>query len=320
MIPEPIRRTARALAEGNLVAFPTETVFGLGGDASNPAAVARIFETKGRPADHPLIVHVSDVELLAPLADGVADYALALARAFWPGPMTLIVRRSAAVHDVVTGGQSTVGVRVPSHPTAVQLLRQFEDLGGRGVAAPSANRFGRVSPTTADAVRAELGDILRPTDIILDGEQPEVGIESTIIDCTGPAPAVLRPGSITDEMITAVTGSALGERAAGIRVSGSLPSHYAPAAAVVLNETPRPGDGLIALRHLETPAGVVRLAAPESVDEFARTLYAALRAADDAGISRVVALEPPGPGVAVAIRDRLRRASNGRRSSSATER
>lgn len=320
MIPAPIRRAALALAEGNLVAFPTETVFGLGADASNPAAVARIFETKGRPADHPVIVHVSGVALLAPLADGVPEFALTLADAFWPGPMTLVVHRSAVVRDAVTGGQSTVGVRVPSHPTALLLLQEFENLGGRGVAAPSANRFGRVSPTTADAVRAELGDALRPTDLVLDGAQSEVGIESTIIDCTGEAPIVLRPGSITEEMITAVTGSARDERPSGIRVSGLLPSHYAPAAAVVLNEPPQPGDGFIALRHHDTPAGVVRLAAPTSVEEFAHTLYAALRAADEAGVHRIVAIEPLGLGIAVAIRDRLRRASHGDRSSAPIER
>ncbi len=301
---------ARALAAGHLVAFPTETVFGLGADAANPAAVARIFAAKGRPADHPLIVHVSDASLLDVLATEVPPYAHALAAAFWPGPMTLILPRSAAVSDAVTGGQPTVGVRVPSHPTALGLLQRFEQLGGRGVAAPSANRFGRVSPTTADAVRAELGDVLLPTDRILDGERSQVGIESTIIDCTGPAPVVLRPGSITDEQITAATGLALGERRSTIRVSGSLPSHYAPVATVILDERPRPGDGFIALHEHGTPEGVVRLAAPRTVDAYAHELYAALRAADEAGLRRVVAWQPSGGGVAVAVRDRLGRAAH----------
>jgi L-threonylcarbamoyladenylate synthase len=304
-------RAARALHNGHLVAFPTETVFGLGADAANPAAVARIFATKGRPADHPLIVHVSSAELIGELAADIPRFAHDLAAALWPGPLTLILERSAAVSDTVTGGQPTVGVRVPSHPVAMQLLRTFESLGGRGVAAPSANRFGRVSPTTAAAVRAELGALLGPHDLILDGDPSDVGIESTIVDCTGAAPVVLRPGSITDDIIVAVTGLALGEREAGIRVSGSLPAHYAPAATVVLDMAPQSGDGFIALADHDTPEGVVRLAAPGSADDFARELYAALRAADDAGLRRVVVMSPQGPGIAVAIRDRLWRASHG---------
>jgi L-threonylcarbamoyladenylate synthase len=314
MSTDPLARTAdaaRALRAGHLVAFPTETVFGLGADAANPAAVGRIFATKGRPADHPLIVHVSTAALLTELAAEIPAYAHALAAAFWPGPLTLILERSAAVSDAVTGGQPTVGVRVPSHPVAVELLREFESLGGRGVAAPSANRFGRVSPTTAAAVRAELGALMSPDDLILEGAPSDVGIESTIVDCTGAAPVVLRPGSITDDMIVAATGLTLGERDESIRVSGSLPAHYAPAATVVLDVAPHPGDGFIALAKHETPAGVVRLAAPGSPDEFARELYAALRAADEAGLTRVVVTSPPGPGIAVAIRDRLRRASHG---------
>ncbi len=313
MSTDPLARAARALRAGHLVAFPTETVFGLGADASNPDAVARIFTTKGRPADHPLIVHVSSAELLGELAAEIPPYAHALATAFWPGPLTLILERSATVPDAVTGGQPTVGVRVPSHPVAVQLLRELESLGGRGVAAPSANRFGRVSPTSAAAVRDELGALMSPHDLILEGAPSDVGIESTIVDCTGPAPVVLRPGSITDDMIVAVTGLALGERDASIRVSGSLPAHYAPAATVVLDVVPKPGDGFIALVEHETPAGVMRIAAPDSAEEFARELYAALRAADEAGLHRVVVVSPPGPGIAVAIRDRLRRASHGSR-------
>ena len=187
-----LARAARALADGRLVAFPTETVFGLGANALDPAAVARIFAAKGRPADHPLIVHVSDPALLDTLAIDVPEYARALAAAFWPGPLTLILPRSSVVPDAVTGGQPTVGVRVPSHPVALQLLRAFEALGGRGVAAPSANRFGRVSPTTAQAVRDELGEHLETGDLVVEGEPSSVGIESTIVDCTGPAPVILR--------------------------------------------------------------------------------------------------------------------------------
>lgn len=310
MTSEPVLRAARALREGHLVAFPTETVFGLGADAMNADAVARIFAAKGRPADHPLIVHVSSANLLTELAENLPDYARQLADAFWPGPLTLILRRSAAVPLAVTGGQETVGVRVPSHPTAVQLLRAFEGLGGRGVAAPSANRFGRVSPTTAAAVHAELADALLPGDLVLDGERSQVGIESTIVDCTGAAPVVLRPGAISAEQVAETTGLVLGAHSPGVRVSGSLPSHYAPTAIVLLDAPPQPGDGFIALREHATPAGVVRLADPETADDYAHELYAALRAADEAGIARVVAWQPAGPGVAVAVRDRLARASH----------
>jgi len=301
---------ARALADGRLVAFPTETVFGLGANALDPAAVARIFAAKGRPADHPLIVHVSDPALLDTLAVDVPDYARALAAGFWPGPLTLILARSPIVPDAVTGGQPTVGVRVPSHPVALELLRAFEALGGRGVAAPSANRFGRVSPTTAQAVRDELGDHLEPGDLVVEGEPSHVGIESTIVDGTGPAPVILRPGAITADMIEAATGLPLGAAHERIRVSGSLASHYAPTAAVELDAEPQPGDGLIALAEVPTPSGVVRLAAPATVDDYARELYAALREADARGLSRVVAVAPQGEGIAVAVRDRLQRASH----------
>lgn len=302
---------ARALAAGHLVAFPTETVFGLGADAFDPAAVARIFAAKGRPSDHPLIVHVSGAERLTELAAEVPPMAHDLARAFWPGPMTLILRRATAVPLEVTGGQQTVGVRVPSHPVALELLRAFEQLGGRGVAAPSANRFGRVSPTTAAAVRAELGAVLDAGDVILDGQQSDVGIESTIIDCTGVDPVILRPGAVTAAMVEAVTGRAVGQPTAGIRVSGSLPAHYAPEATVVVDGEPKAGDGLIALSSHPTPTGVTRLAAPETVKQYAHDLYAAMRAADEAGIRRVIAIVPHGQGIAAAIRDRLQRASHG---------
>jgi L-threonylcarbamoyladenylate synthase len=301
---------ARALVAGHLVAFPTETVFGLGADAFQPAAVARIFAAKGRPSDHPLIVHVSGADRLADLAAEVPPMAAALADAYWPGPMTLILRRAAGVPLSVTGGQETVGVRVPSHPVALELLRAFEALGGRGVAAPSANRFGRVSPTTAEAVRAELGAVLHAGDIILDGQQSDVGIESTIIDCTGIDPVILRPGAITTAMVEAAAGRAVGQASTGIRVSGSLPAHYAPDAVVVVDGEPQAGDGFIALGEHPTPSGVRRLASPSTVEQYAHDLYAALRAADEAGLRRVIAVAPTGEGIAAAIRDRLQRASH----------
>lgn len=305
-----VREAASALAGGSLVAFPTETVFGLGADAFNPAAVGRIFTAKGRPSNHPLIVHVSGVDRLRDVAAEVTPMAAALAEAFWPGPMTVILRRAEAVPLAVTGGQETIGVRVPNHQVALELLRAFEEIGGRGVAAPSANRFGRVSPTTAAAVRAELADVLDANDVILDGEQSAVGIESTIIDCTGPSPVILRPGAITTTMVEGATGLTLAQAATSVRVSGSLPSHYAPNAEVVVDGIPEPGDGLIAMREYATPAGVVRLAAPASPEEYAHDLYAALRAADAHGLPRVVAITPSGTGIVAAIRDRLARASH----------
>lgn len=304
-----IARAAHALKQGCLVAFPTETVYGLGADAENPEAVARIYRAKGRPADHPLIVHISTAQLLDQWANEVPDYARTLASDFWPGPMTLILSRSSRAGDFVTGGQDTVGLRVPSNEIARELLAEFVRLGGFGVAAPSANRFGKVSPTTAAAVREELNDFLDSSDIVLDGEQSEVGIESTIIDCTSEAPRILRPGAITQEMIERSTGLRVKDADTSIRVSGSLDSHYAPRAKVILNEQPLPGDGLIALSSVATEEGVVRLAEPRTNIEYATQLYSALRKADELGLSRVVAITPEGDDIALAIVDRLQRAS-----------
>ena len=323
-----VSSAASNLLVGNLVAFPTETVYGLGADACNADAVARIYSVKGRPADHPLIVHVGSMEGLADWADDVPGFAISLARDFWPGPMTLIMNRSGLAGDFVTGGQDTVGVRVPDHPVALGLLLAFAQVGGKGVAAPSANRFGNVSPTTAQAVADELSEYLGEADQILDGGPCEVGVESTIIDCTGDLPRILRPGAVTAEMITASTGLSVGgkftyseEDLAGItingkavereeiRVSGSLDSHYAPVATVVLDQSPVAGQGFIGMADVATPVGVVRLAAPKSNEEFARVLYAALRAADEQGLETVVVAQPAGDGIAIAVRDRLKRAA-----------
>jgi L-threonylcarbamoyladenylate synthase len=307
---------AAVLASGGLVAFPTETVYGLGADACNAEAVARIYLVKGRPADHPLIVHVASIDGLGDWADDVPGYAIALARDYWPGPMTLVVRRSGLAGDFITGGQDTVGVRVPNHPVALGLLEAFVRAGGKGVAAPSANRFGNVSPTSAQAVAAELGDYLAAGDQILDGGACDVGVESTIIDCTGDAPKILRPGAVTAQMIEACTGlEVVGSvdavvDSAVIRVSGSLDSHYAPMATVVLDQTPLAGQGFIAMADVVAPDDVVRLAAPTTHDDFARVLYAALRSADEQGLATVVVQQPQGDGIAVAIRDRLKRAAH----------
>jgi L-threonylcarbamoyladenylate synthase len=310
---------AANLLAGGLVAFPTETVYGLGADACNADAVARIYSVKGRPADHPLIVHVASMDGLGDWADDVPGYAISLARDFWPGPMSLVVRRSGLAGDFVTGGQDTVGVRVPDHPVALGLLEAFVRAGGKGVAAPSANRFGNVSPTTAQAVADELCDYLADGDQILDGGPCDVGVESTIIDCTGDEPKILRPGAITAQMISDSTGlEVVGQASDGaavdsnaIRVSGSLEAHYAPAAKVLLCETPTAGQGFIAHANIQTPEGVIRLASPGSDEEFARVLYSALRAADEQGLAEVVVMQPIGIGIAVAIRDRLKRAAFG---------
>jgi L-threonylcarbamoyladenylate synthase len=304
---------AANLLAGRLVAFPTETVYGLGADACNPDAVARIYSVKGRPADHPLIVHVASMDGLGDWAADVSAYAISLARDFWPGPMTLVVKRSGLAEDFVTGGQDTVGVRVPDHPVALGLLEAFVRAGGKGIAAPSANRFGNVSPTTAQAVSDELGDYLADGDQILDGGPCDVGVESTIIDCTGDVPKILRPGAITAQMIAESTGlEVVGVvEESAIRVSGSLEAHYAPAATVVLDQSPVAGQGFIAMADVVADVGVVRLAAPKTHDEFARILYSALRAADEQGLETVVVAQPAGDGIAVAIRDRLKRAAFG---------
>ena len=314
-----LQLAAQTLLEGNLVAFPTETVYGLGADALNNQAVARIYEVKGRPADHPLIVHLHSMQAMGQWVDDVPEYAIDLARDFWPGPMTLIFKRSSLAQDFITGGQDTIGIRVPDHVVALALLEAFHNLGGRGVAAPSANRFGQVSPTTAKAVSDELSQFLNAEDQIMDGGPSAVGVESTIIDCTGELPRILRPGAITEEMIQESTGLSLSDSSdtgqgnlEKIRVSGSLEKHYAPAAKVLLDQTPVAGQGYIAASRRVTPTGVTRLAAPKNSQEFARDLYSALRKADELGLAEVVVEQPQGDGIEIAIRDRLSRAAQGR--------
>ncbi len=307
---------AGALAAGGLVAIPTETVYGLGAAAHLPSAVARVYAVKGRPADHPLIVHLADAELLGRWARDVPAYARALAREFWPGPLTLVLARSPEAGDWVTGGQATVGLRVPDHPLTLRTLALLD----AGAAAPSANRFGRVSPTTAAHVAQDLGGFLDPArDLILDGGPTRVGLESTIVDCTGAAPRLLRPGAVGADQVESVTGLALAAPDASVRAPGTLAAHYSPAAAVVLlpdagPPVPGPADptvGLIAPGAVATPLGVVRLLAPASIDEYASGLYGALREADALGLRTVRAVPPAGAGLADAIADRLRRAAAG---------
>jgi len=315
---------AKNLIAGHLVAFPTETVYGLGADATNSTAVARIYAVKGRPADHPLIVHCSSMYGMNDWAAEIPEFAIALARDFWPGPMTLVLQRSELAQNFITGNQETVGIRVPDHTLALALLQAFEKAGGKGIAAPSANRFGHVSPTTAQAVSEELSEYLNPDDQILDGGPCAVGVESTIIDCTGTTPRILRPGAITIEIIEQSTGIKLknnqGPRRssftqtelATIRVSGSHEKHYSPSAKVILDQSPVAGQGYIALSQHETPEGVIRISAPSDPNDFARDLYSSLRKADELGLTEVVVESPKGSGIAVAIRDRLSRAANGR--------
>jgi len=309
-----IQSAAQKLCDGNLVAFPTETVYGLGADATNAVAVRKIYKAKGRPTDHPLIVHVDSMQAMENWVSEVPTYAISLARDFWPGPMTLILKRSTSAQNFVTGGQDSVGIRIPNHPIALALLQEFQKLGGKGVAAPSANRFGHVSPTTSEAVRSELNEFLDDSDLVLDGGQSIIGLESTIVDCTQGVPRILRPGAITTQMIQSSTGLRVIEvdKTDELRVSGSLEKHYAPLAQVILDQLPVSGQGYLAMSTFPTPQGVMRLAEPENDEEFARDLYSALRRADELGLKSLVIQQPLGDGIAIAIRDRALRASKGR--------
>jgi len=300
-----------ALKRGYLVAFPTETVYGLGADATNENAVNRIYKAKGRPADHPLIVHISNINLLGKWAKDIPEYAIKLARSYWPGPMTLILPRTDLAKDFITGGQNNVGIRIPNQTLGLALLSEFEKQGGFGVAAPSANRFGAVSPTTAAAVETELAAYLSGADQILDGGSCEVGLESTIIDCTGSTPNILRPGAITPQMIFSATNlEPATTNALIIKAPGLLESHYSPKAKVILDQTPNHGDGFIALSNIKTPEGVIRLASPKNNEEYAKVLYQALRSADSQQIKVVHAQLPIGNDIAGAIRDRLTKSAN----------
>jgi L-threonylcarbamoyladenylate synthase len=313
-----VARAAAVLRAGGLVAFPTETVYGLGADARNPAGVARIFSAKGRPADHPLIVHLADASQLAQWAREVPPAARRLAEAFWPGPLTLVLPRRADVPDAVTGGLDTVALRVPDQPLALALLRAC----GGGVAAPSANRHGRVSPTTAAHVREELADAV---DLVLDGGPCAVGIESTIVEVTAAQPRILRPGSITAADLERVLGVPVAEVPSGagaVRAPGRMASHYAPRACVVLATAAgaaaeagrwRAGGQRVGVLAAERPAGLDESVAWLRLDGDARRqaaqLYRRLREADHAGLQVLVAVPPPDEGIGRALRDRLCRAA-----------
>lgn len=285
------------LRRGGLVGIPTETVYGLAADARNEQAVRRIFSTKGRPADHPLIVHIADAALVGQWACDLPPAAAILAGACWPGPLTLLLRRRPDVLDAVTGGRDTVGVRVPAHPLTGELLARF----GGGLAAPSANLFGQVSPTTAAHVAHDLGDLV---DYVLDGGACPIGVESTIVDCTTAPPQILRPGGISVEQIVALLGEGTATSAGAARAPGMLPAHYAPRAKVVLAES-----GVEAAELAGGGHHVLIVDRTGDLVEYARELYSDLRRADELGVSTIIAVLPPAAGLGHAIRDRLAKAA-----------
>jgi L-threonylcarbamoyladenylate synthase len=307
-----LERAAKLLARGELVAVPTETVYGLAGDAADAEAVRRIFAAKGRPADHPLIVHLPDSEAMNDWAREVPVSARRLARAFWPGPLTLILPKADHVADVVTGGQQTIGLRVPEHPVALKLLKIF----GRAVAAPSANRFGRISPTTADHVISEFKG-LDTVAAVIDGGPCDIGVESTIVDCSGARPRILRPGMINLDRLSQALGEVpvLAGESEGPRASGRLPSHYAPETRVELvdGETlskPDPAAAVLALGNTLDPGGFKAWhSLPDDPTDYARGLYAALRHLDTLGAERILVQRPPEQPAWSAIHDRLKRAT-----------
>ena len=308
-----VNEAAGVLRAGGLVAFPTETVYGLGADARNLEAVKKIFAAKGRPADHPVIVHLFSADALTAWAREVPETAHRLTEAFWPGPLTLILKRTEGVPDAVTGGQGTVGLRVPGHPLALALLEAF----GGGVAAPSANRFGRVSPTRAEHVRAELDGAV---DMILDGGPCEVGLESTILDLSTPAPRLLRPGGVTVERLEAVLETSLNLGGGSVRAPGTLKSHYAPTTptfivpaeelTAYLEQHLNKKLGVLARRpQPEAYAGIFWKTLPNTPEGFGRDLYATLRELDESGIERIIVEAPPEGDAWLAVRDRLARAA-----------
>ena len=305
---------ANALARGHLAILPTETVYGLGADADNKVAVARIFTAKNRPANHPVIVHISDQEQVSSWAAQIPEYAKDLATAFWPGPMTLVLKRLPRAGDYLTGGQDTIALRVPQHPVFRQVLvalAQEKNDPAAGIAAPSANRFGNVSPTSLAHAVEELKDYLDQDDLALDGAGSRIGVESTIIDATGPEPIILRHGGVTAEDIETIIH--LSGNESHVRAPGTLASHYTPKKQLVLTTEYElrnfQGGALIAMQDIETPVGFKRIASPENADQYAHILYSALREADKSSQRVIYAIPPTGGGIAAAIRDRLNRAA-----------
>ena len=293
---EAIRDAALALKAGHLVAFPTETVYGLGADARNPEAVKRIYEVKGRPSDHPLIVHISSINQLDKWAVEIPDYAIELAQAFWPGPMTLILKRTEFAQNFITGGQDTVGLRVPNDSIALALIQEFEKISESAIAAPSANRFGQVYPTSSADVQEELGEFLGTSDRILDGGSSVIGIESTIIDCTERAPRILRSGFVTKEDIEGeLKVVSLGIQAKhDLKFSGTFEKHYSPKCKILLSESELENAAFFAMSNIQTPFGMERLGSPRTIEDFARTMYTTFRLADQREFPYLVVICPVG--------------------------
>lgn len=307
-----VKSSALALIHGDLVIFPTETVYGIGADSQNERAVRRIYEVKNRPKNHPLIVHISSLTQLTLWSRHIPDYAWCLAKNFWPGPMTLVLPRTELAKDFVTGSLDSVAIRIPKSKIALALIKSFQKLGGLGIAAPSANEFGRVSPTNSSHVSKEIIGKLNRNDNVLNGGVCEFGLESTIIECTGNMPKILRPGFVTKEMVEIVTQikNTPTKVEEGIsKYPGSFKSHYSPNASIFLSGIPLPGDGLIALHFIKTPPGVIRLIMPHNLEEFARQLYSAFYLADVYNLKRVFVVPPHGAGLAIAINDRLEKAA-----------
>lgn len=309
------QEAADALAAGHLVALPTETVYGLGANAEDPLAVARIFTVKGRPIDHPLIVHLAGIDAVPAWAKDVRNYAVDLMHAFWPGPMTLVLPASGLASEQLTGGQPSIGLRISRSRDFQAVMSAFtaQTHTAAGIAAPSANRFGKVSPTTAQHVLDELGDFMAENDLVFDAGPCAVGVESTIIDCTGDAPVILRSGAITRQDIETVTQLRTGTQSS-VRASGTLDVHYAPQASVhIINESELAqvpaGSGFLALAKVPTPDGCLRILAPETTEAFAHGLYASLREVDARGLNAIYIVTPPASGIGIAINDRVDRAA-----------
>lgn len=309
-------KAVTALATGHLCAIPTETVYGLAADAANESAIKRVYEAKRRPADHPLIVHVATIDDSKEWISDIPLWATKLAQKYWPGPLTLVGNRTSLASDLVTGSQDTVAVRVPAHQIAQLLLAKLKSKGVKGLVAPSANKFGHVSPTTAKHVETDLADyLIKHDDLILDGGQSSVGLESTIVLITGSNPVILRPGAITKADIESTTGlEVLENSTVKPRVSGSLASHYSPKAEVVLvdeaNVPDETGSGFIGLAGVQIPNGLTVLLAAPNIESYASGLYQALRLGDELGLTKIYAVLPKGEGLAQAISDRLTRAAH----------
>ncbi len=317
IIIDDVKLAAQLILQGQLCAIPTETVYGLAADASNHQAIRRVFEAKGRPVDHPLIVHVANLESAKLWVSEFPDWAEQLAKACWPGPLTIVAKRSELASDLITGSQDTVAVRVPNHPKTLELLSILSNAGCSGLVAPSANQFGHVSPTNASHVASDLGEyLIQNHDVILNGGSCAVGIESTIVLATSKAPKILRPGAITEELIQSITGLDLdSDLKDSPKVSGALASHYAPKAnvQVVTEITGRDfesNSGFIALAQVPTPQSLTRLAAPNSEVEFAADLYQAMRKADELNLTTIYIVTPQAIEIGRAIVDRVAKAAH----------